>query len=263
MTVTSRCPRCGAVVAQPAHPKRTRIWCSESCRLKDYRARQRDKEFSGTTTEEASPEAQAIGELESLSAEWNTADRFQDDDLTSQALRDRREAMKTVALQAHSDAVNTIAADASKRAEKAREKAMKFALAPDKMSTSDALAAWRENVKPSIETGAVPDWTKVIAHAGPDELAAIAKFAAAWIRRTTKEAGQAEQTINELDGLVQRRWFAIHPDDAAREALATSDAATATATAVNRAARELKTGRIRSRSMVAALQVPLKMARIQ
>jgi hypothetical protein len=216
------------------------------------------------------PEAEVIRQVEDLTTQLHTAANFRNPDLRPEVEAAQREELKAKAISATAATVAEVAAKAAAAAKKAIAAVDKFSFNPAQVETAASAAAWQLNILPTLESlaGTVPDWGMLVQHAGPDELAALAKFAPAYIRRNSKHNGigvdhESEQTIKGLTGAIQRRGYAVNPDPKAREAVAAADAATATARATGRVAAELASGRVTGTQHLAQLTIGLKFARLK
>lgn len=205
------------------------------------------------------------GELSTLEQDLRAADSFQDPRLTSVALNAHRESLRAEATARALQAVASIATDTAQVARAAREAAGRFAFRADAVDAGSAGLAWQHNIQPALETGANPDWQRIIGNAGPDDLAAIMKYGPAWLRRNSKLDGLGEHkdrhaalAMHDIENAVQLRHFELHPDARAREALTLAESAIRTATTAAGIASQLQRGLVRNRAHVAGLLVSAK-----
>jgi len=220
-------------------------------------------------TTDGRPEDQVDTVLGVLSGEFNAADRWQDPDLRPEAETARRQQMRQLATAIAAASVTKLAATAAREADTAYSELGGYLLRAADTDATAAGLAWQHSVLPTLDAspvGAV-DWDRVIGNADTNELAAILRFGKSWVRRSipgnlmpeTRDA-QADQTWAAVADAVQRRHIAIHPDNAAREALSRAQRSAATASTTKYAADLLNTGRVTTRQQLSSASLTVKSA---
>lgn len=234
----------------------------------EQRMTERAKAQEANPTQQAtSHEGTALAALDGLLAAFRDADTYRDNDLKPEAQNALRDRMRDIAVNGIGAKVNAIAATAAKEADAAGKDLSQYLLKVESTDVTTAGQAWQHSVVPTLESGppALVDWDRIVARANPDELAAILRYGKAWVRRNipgndlpqVKDAIAEQQWAGILNA-VQQRHLDLHPDDAARDALARSRRANVAATATGKVARQLASGQMRNAQQVSFASITLK-----
>lgn len=214
--------------------------------------------IAATADHPPTPEGQVQAQLSVLGREWETAYKWKDPNLKPEAEQARRQDMRNLAAQFAGEQISRIADAAAKEAEAAGKDLNRYLLRAETADVAAASAAWQHSVLPTLEATApgLLDWDRLIASAGPDDLAGILRFGQAWVRRHAigdmpeiAEADAQRKWAGVTDA-VQRRHIQLHPSDDARNALARAIRTSTAASATGRIAREMQAGRLRTQQDV-------------
>lgn len=167
--------------------------------------------------------------LTSFTTELDTANHFSDQDLNPQALTDRREALRSTAIETHVARARTLYETAVAAANKAAEAADAAAAALPRDNAAEGLE-WKHAILPQLESGVA--WGKLLPTLSADGLRAVERFGPAYVRSTAKSGGSTEipgQVDQEVDALTidvrTHLWDHIEKPAIADEARSTATVA--------------------------------------